>query len=283
MNIFVILSTTVILCVLHGPCHARQAECDKFAPRDSLVMDYFFNDEITRNKAYYKNGEITELLGYKKSKQIYFRKFFSDMVADSTIYYDDIGNVDYKVRFRYTPGRKELLGKRFNTYEDVRSRYMNSRFDVALKMVELYRYGVKSIELLFRNETMECLLVHDYSGLRKFTKKTAIDSVLRHTYIPNLEEDLTGRPPAEIQSYIKSHREMRDMVSRCMSRYRDMRGDIIVQFSIKRDGTVPEALILKSTVPCKNVAIELMNVIKNISFPDNSRYGAVTVTYPFQY
>jgi hypothetical protein len=68
-----------------------------------------------------------------------------------------------------------------------------------------------------------------------------------------------------------------------MSRYRDMRGDIIVQFSIKRDGTVPEALILKSTVPCKNVAIELMNVIKNISVPDNSRYGAVTVTYPFQY
>jgi hypothetical protein len=277
------LSILLFSCLLPCFCIAREAQCDKFAPRDSLVMDYFFNDEITRNKAYYKNGEICELLGYKKAKQIYFRKFYSDMVADSIIYYDDVGNVDYKIRFQYTPGRKELLGKKFNTHEDVRSKYMHNRFDIAVKDVELYRYGAKSMEIVFKNENLEHLLVYDYSGQRKFTKKEAIDSVLRYTYVPNLEEDLTGRPPAEIQSYVKSHREMRDMVAKCLSRYRDLKGDIIVQFSIKRDGTVPEALILKSTVPCKNIAIDLMNVIKNITFPDNSHYGAVTVTYPIQF
>ncbi len=282
MHYYILLSFCFFL-IFSVPCNALKAECDKFAPSDSIVMDYFFNDEITRHKAYYKDGEINVLLGYKKAKQIWFRKFYSSSVADSIVYYDDVGNIDFKVRYNYTPKRKILMGRQFNTQEDVRSRFIGNPDDVAVKTVELYKYGAKSMELVFNNDNMSHLIVYDYKGPHKFTKKETVDSILRYTYMPSLDEDLTGRPPSEISSFIKSSREMRDIVSKCMSRYRDASGTIFVEFSIKRDGTVPDALILKSTVSCKNIGIELMNVIKNITFPSNSKYGTATVMYPFQF
>jgi hypothetical protein len=266
------------------PSYGRKDNCVKFSPLDSMIMDYFSNDDITRNKAIYKNGELALVVGYKKSKQVYYKKYFSGYVVDSAIYYDDGGNVSYKIRHTLTPQRRLLLGKQFNTLEDIRSRFLGSTEDIALKTVELHRYGVKSLELVMKNGNISHLLVYSNNRVKKFTKKEDIDSELRFAYMPNLEEDLTGRPPSEILSFIKSNREMRDFVAKTLSRNHDLTGEILVQFTIKPDGSVPEALILGSTVPCKNVCVDLLNVITNTAFPDDSqKYGWVTVTYPVQF
>lgn len=246
-------------------------------------MDFFVNNEIIRNKAYYQSGEIAKLVGFKKANQILFIKYFSQLVADSVIWYDDIGNIDRKIHYAYTSERKQLLGCRQNTHEEIRSRYINNPLDVAIRIVEYFQYNTKQMSVEYRNEAPFELIVPDLKGDKHLTLAQSIDSAIRAHNLPVLEEDLTGRPIMEIASFIRSHREMRDMVSKCMSRYRSFSGQIIVEFTIKSDGTIPEVLLLKSTVPCKNIGMELMNVIQNIAFPENKKYGTATVTYPFQF
>lgn len=262
--------------------HALKVKCDTFAVNDSIVMDYYYNDEIVRYVAFYKSGEICQLQGYKKAKQPYFCKYYKDNVVDSIIYYDDKGRPDYKVRFQYTPARKALMGRQFNTRENLLSKYMGRTDDVTVKTIETYDYNTKTMELVHRNEKLVSLTVYDEIKPKKFNQPKTMDSVIQNKRMPFIEEDLTGRPPAEISECIKSNREMRDLVSRCLSRYNDTKGEIVVEFPVLRDGSVPGILILKSTFPCKNIGVELMNVFKNISFKNNPQYGTVTVTYPFQ-
>lgn len=262
---------------------AAKDGCEKYAPTDSIVMDYFHDGEITRNRAYYKDGVITRLQGFKNVKQVDFEKYYTANTVDSVLYFDDLGRVERKVRFKYTDRRREMLGKRFNTHEDISSRNIGVTDDVMVRTVEINAYGAKSMEIVFENETMARIVVHSYKGPKTFSKPEAMDSILRSTYVPRLEEDLTGRPASEILSFIKSRREIMDLVNTCLSRFQAYRGQIVVEFQVLKDGSVPGVMILESRVPCKNIGIQLMNVIKNMTFPANPKYGTATVTYPFQF
>jgi len=187
-----------------------------------------------------------------------------------------------RVNCTFSDRRKERLGKYFNTREYIQSQYIGDTTDIAKKTITVYRYGGKYLEAAYRNEDMIKLEMWGYDGHKTFTTKRQMDSVSRYYSPVGLDVDLSGRPPSEIMSYIKSYSVIRDFYSKCLSYYKDTKGEVVVQFTIQRDGSVSEALLLKNSLPCKNLAIELINIFKNMQFSADARkYGPVTVTYPF--
>lgn len=263
---------------------ALPVKCDSFTVADTITMDYFFDDEIIRNKAIYSSGAIQELYSYKKANHPFARKHYAGALVDSLTHFDPAGRVDYKIHYKYTPARKVLLTTQFSTHQSIVSKFIFRSDDVAVKTVETFEHGTKMVELVYKNEKLSRVTLCGNEKPKAFTRKTDMDSVVRTQQVPFLEEDLTGRPQTEIEKTLKSTAEMRNFVSRCIARYPQYGGKkILVEFPILRDGSVPGVLLLKSEIPCKKLCIDLLNVIKNTPFLDNKQYGTVTVTFPFEY